>query len=151
MENKLNTDFEYLNLAEVNPDIPNIPEGSHDFQIISAERNKFTYKQDNPERGITAGDEASYIKFGLAVINDAENAGRRVYQTLFPDNKTPRALRLLMDATGITQTSGMSLDEWLKSLVTERATFAAPTFNKINKKTEKEEVIVKFTAAQPVA
>lgn len=144
----MNTDFEYLNLADVNPEIQPIPEGEYTFRIISAERNTFTYKTDNPKKGISAGDASSYIKFGLAIVDDAEWAGRRVYQTLFPDNNTPRYLRLIMDATGVAQDAGTTLDEWLASLVTERATFTAPTFNKMNTKTEKVEVNVRFSNAK---
>lgn len=147
----MNTDFEYLNLAEVNPEIPVIPEGEYTFRVLSAERPSFTYKTAQPDKGIEAGQEARYFKFGLAIVDDAELAGRRVYQPLWPDKNTPRFLRLVMDATGVPQEAGMTIDEWLAALVTERATFTAPTFNKVNKKTGKEEVTVRFGNARPAA
>lgn len=147
----MSTDFEYLNLADVNPEILPIPEGEYTFRIISAERPTFTYKQDQPDKGITAGDESSYIKFGLAIVDDPEWAGRRVYQSLFPDKNTPRYLRLVMDATGVPQESGMTLNDWLTALVAARATFTVPTFNKFNKKTGKDEVTVRFSSAKPAA
>lgn len=145
------TAFEHLNLADVNPEIPAIPEGEYTFRVVSAERPTFTYKSDRLDQGITAGDTDTYIKFGLAIVDNAEWAGRRVYQALFPDKNTPRFLRLVMDATGVPQEAGMTIDEWLQALVTARATFTAPTFNKINKKTEKEEVTVRFGASKPAA
>jgi hypothetical protein len=150
LENILSTvDFEYLNLAEVNPEVPPVPEGEYNFRIVEAKRESFTYKQDQPDRGIAAGDEGNYIKFGLVIIDNPEQAGRRIYQSLWPDTKTPRFLRLIADATGVAQTG--TFDDWLQELTNARATFAAPTYLKTNKKTEKVESQVRFGSAKPVA
>ncbi len=156
MENILNStlanggtfDFDNLTLADVDPDIQPIPEGTYNFQVVEAARPTFSYKQDQPDKGIVAGDEATYIKFGFVVINDPEHAGRKVYQALFPDVKTPRFLRLIMDATGVPQNG--SINEWLDELVVARATFQAPTYIKTNKKSGKNEAVVRFGSVKPV-
>ena len=141
-------DFDNLTLADIDPEIQPIPEGEYNFQVVSAERPTFTYKQDQLDKGISAGDESTYIKFSFAVINDAEHAGRKVYQALFPDKNTPRFLRLLMDATGVPQNG--TINEWLEELVTARATFQAPIFTKLNKKTSKNEATVRFASVKPI-
>lgn len=126
-------DFNHLNLAEVNPDIPALPDGEYTFVVIEAGVKDFTYKQDNPERGITAGQASTYVKFGLSVTDDAENAGRRVYTSLFPDNRAARYLRLIQDATGVIQEPGEEVNDWLKRLVEARATFKVPVYAKAKK------------------
>ncbi len=136
--NGVDFDFDNLTLADVNPDVQPLPEGDYDFQIIEASKNTFEYKPET-ER---AGQSGVYIKFGLSVINDPIESGRRVYQTLFADNKTPRFLRLVMDATGIPQEG--TITEWLDSLVTSRASFHAPSFIKTNKKSGKPEANIRF-------
>ncbi len=137
-------DFDNLTLADVNPDIEPLPEGEYDFQVIEASKNIFEYKEGTEK----AGQTGTYIKFGLSVINDPVEGGRRVYQTLFADNKTPRFLRLVMDATGIPQTGTIS--EWLDNLVTSRAEFHAPSFVKQNKKSGKLEAQVRFGQVAPI-
>jgi hypothetical protein len=141
-------DFEHLNLAEVNPDIPTLPDGEYTFAVIEAERIPFAYKTDNLERGITAGQTASRIKLVTSVIQDAENSGRRVYTSLFPDDKTARYLRLIQDATGVIQGAGQTIDEWLKDLVQKRATFTVPVFSK-TRKDGRVEATLKFGAVRP--
>lgn len=144
-------DFNHLNLAEVNPDIPALPDGEYNFVVIDAEKKEFTYKNDVPNQGKNAGDIGVYIKFGLSVTDDAENAGRRVYNTLFADDRTARYLRLIQDATGVLQTPGQDINDWLKSLVEARATFKAPVFGKARKSDGRIEATVKFGSVAPAA
>lgn len=145
----MSVDFEYLQLSEVNPDIPQIPEGQYNFRVVEAGVKPFTYKKDRPDAGVTAGQEAKYIKLGFVIIDDAEQAGRKVYQSIFPNPSAARGLRLLQDATGVQQTG--SLDEWLSELVTERATFSGPLFNSPDRSDEsKIRAEVRLTAVKAV-
>lgn len=143
----MSINFDQMNLAEVNPDVQPLPDGEYTFMVTGAEKKLFTYKTDNPERGITAGAESSYIKLVLTVIDDAENAGRRVYQTLFPSPQSARGLRNLQDAVGILQESGEPIEDWLKRLVENRVTFKAPLFQKTKNGSDTPEAVVRFTSA----
>jgi hypothetical protein len=141
-------DFEYLKLDEVNPEVPPIPPGDYNLRVVGAERKTFEYKKDRPEAGVAAGDVGSYIKLTVAIVDDPDQTGRRIYASLFPSEKAARALRILQDATGIPQAG--SLDEWLNSLVTERASFAAPVFTGSDREGKLTNE-VRFTAAKPSA
>lgn len=141
------TDFEYLNLAEVNPEIEEVPEGDYTFSVVGAERKSFIYKQDLPDKGVVKGASADYLKFSFAIINDPENGGRRIYQALFPDKRTPRFLRLIQDATGVIQNG--TLDDWLKELVETRASFNAPVKQKVDKRNNKLKSEVNLGFVQP--
>lgn len=144
----MSVDFEYLNLAEVNPEIPPVPPGEYNFRVVGAERNTFTYKKDNPERGIEAGQEASYVRLNLSIVDDPEQSGRRVSVSVFPGPQGARGLRLVQDATGVAQEG--TLDEWLNALVVARATFAALLSNGVDK-SGKPTNDVRLTTAKPVA
>lgn len=147
----MTTDFEYLNLAEVNPDIPPIPPASYNFTIVGAERKLYTLKKDDDRTGKKAGEPASYIQFRFAITDDAEQAGRQVYVSVFPNERNTRALRRLQDFTGVQQDNGMTLDEWLTALVTERATFNAPLYTGVNKTTGKPTNEVSLGSIQAAA
>lgn len=144
--------FDSVNLANINPDLAPVPDGQYNFRVIEASINEFSYKKDQPEKDIAAGDTGQYIKFGFVIFNDAEHAGRRVYQTIFPDGRpnSPvlRGLRLLMDATGIPQTG--TLKGWLTDLVNAKAEFQANLFSKLNKLDNTNRPEVRLTTASPI-
>lgn len=144
--------FADMNLANISPDLAPVPDGQYNFRVLEAAINEFAYKKDRPEKGIGAGDKGSYVKFGFVIFGDPEHAGRRIYQTIFPEvganSTTLRGLRRLMDATGVPQTA--SINDWLVDLVNNKAEFNASLFTKLNKLDNTERPEVRLTTAQPV-
>ena len=140
--------FADMNLATISPDLAPVPDGQYNFRVLEASINEFPYKQDLPEKGVSAGDIGTYLKFGFVIFGDPEHAGRRIYQTIFPNNNVPRSLRILMDATGVPQTA--SLKEWLTDLSTNKAEFTASLFSRTDKRDGSVRPEVRLTTAQPV-
>jgi len=131
--------FEYVDLNEVDPSFKPIPPSIYTLRVLKAERKAFTYKT-----GDKAGTEGSYVKFQLAITDDPSYSGRRLFPALFSNARAFRGLRKLMDATGIQQEPGTTLDVWLAAL-----TEAQPTYKqkvkyaaKYNKETKQEEVVL---------
>jgi hypothetical protein len=139
--------FEDMNLAEINPDLALVPDGPYKFRVIEAGKKPFVYKDDLPEKGIVKGDASTYVKFGFSIFDDPDQAGRRVYQTVFQDNQSVRGLRVLMDATGVPQTG--SLDNWLTELVTQRAEFQGILSSREDKRGQMRSE-VRLTAVKPI-
>jgi hypothetical protein len=106
--------FSYVDLNDVDPTFKPVPTDFYTLKVLKAELKTFKYKQTTDRHN--AGDEGEFVKFQLAITNHPEYAGRPLFEALFPGRRELRALRLLMDATGVIQTPGSPIDEWLKSL-----------------------------------
>ena len=107
--------FEHVQLQRVDPNFELIPAGTYTFQVLKAA--KVGYPKDNPVN--------EKVDFQVAIANDERFSGRRLFPTLFDDDKSLKIMRKIMDATGILHEDGEPLEEWLTRLVTERAEFKA--------------------------
>lgn len=121
--------FENINLNTVDPQGVKVPLGVP-VNFIVTEASPKTYTNDN--------GSGSYVQFKFAVIDSADFTGRTFYKSIFEDkeggkNPSARQLRILMDATGISQDG--TFDEWLTTLVSQKAAFSAPLEETVNKKT----------------
>ena len=139
--------FQDMNLAEINPDLAPVPDGLYKMRVVDAKIEPFSYKKDNPEKNIRAGDESTYVKLGFVIFDDPDQAGRKLYQTIFQDVKAARSLRLLMDATGVQQTA--TLTEWLQDLVNQRAEFTGPV-SSFTDRSGRNRTEVRLTAVKPI-
>jgi hypothetical protein len=110
--------FDYVNLQDVDPSFQTLPTAVRTLQVAKAEIAPFTYKN-----GPKAGTEGQRLAFTFVVTDDAEYSGRRIFESLFPGTFTFKGLRRLMDATGIVQTEGTPLAEWLAELQSESPKF----------------------------
>lgn len=119
------TDFDYINLNEVDPGSAKMPDGDYTFEVSSAELKSYTRKKDNTE--------AKYTNFQFTIVDDANYSGRRLYHAVFPDTNpekpyAAKQLRRLMDATGVQQTG--LFEDWLKDLQGARFSAQVKTINK---------------------
>jgi hypothetical protein len=153
--------FSYVDLNEVDPSFKPLPTDFYTLKVLRAELKSFAYKQTTKSHN--AGDTGEYIKFQLAVTNHPEFAGRRLFESVFFGRRELRGMRLLMDATGVSQVPGTAIDEWLKSLTEIQPEFkvkvdCVPDLNRdgsvrsVDPKTGKPQDInvVKWTEVIPV-
>jgi len=106
--------FSYVDLNEVDPSFKPLPTDFYSLKILKAELKSFNYKKTTANH--IAGDPGEFVKFQLAVTDHPEYSGRRIFESLFFGRRELRGLRLLMDATGVVQSPGSPMEEWLKSL-----------------------------------
>jgi hypothetical protein len=110
--------FDHIHLSEVDPNFSNIAPGVYTIQPQLASLAEFTYKQ-----GERAGQTGQYVKFRFVVTDDETYSGRRLYESLFPNQMTFKILRRISDATGIQQETGEPLADWLTKLASEQPKF----------------------------
>lgn len=108
-------DFEYVDLREVDPSPEKLPDNVYEVQVVKAELQSGVSK--------STGKPYQRVQFTLAVQNDPQFAGRRLFESLFPNDYGLKALRRIMDATGIEQKPGQPLTEWLNELRLSQASF----------------------------
>lgn len=126
MEPEVN--FENVNLADIDPSASPVPVGGpYTFEVVSAGIKTFTFK-----KGDKAGQPGKYIKMDLVIVNDPKYSGRRQFESLFDSAVTLKQLRLLSDATGVSQGNG-TLEQWLTDLGESKARFNAPIVDKMKK------------------
>jgi hypothetical protein len=114
--------FQFIDLNEIDPTFKPIDEGIYTLKVLKAELKTYTAKQDTKTQ--KTGDTGQFVKLQLAVVNDDNYAGRRIFpKPLFPGNRTFRALRKIMDATGVMQEVGMPIEDWLNLLSTVQPEF----------------------------
>lgn len=112
--------FDHINLNEVDPEAKKPDNGVPlQFQITGAEMKPVK----------TDKFDGTVIDMVFTVVNNDSYTGRRYYTRLFPDkeggkNPTARRLRILSDATGISQSG--EFESFLTDLVAQKATFTAP-------------------------
>ena len=112
--------FDHINLNEVDPQAQ-APANGVPFTFLITEAGVKDVKTEKYD------GKAIDLKF--TITGSEQYTGRSFYSRLFPDkeggkNATKRRLRILMDSTGIPQDGTM--DEFLASLVANRAIFNAP-------------------------
>lgn len=121
--------FEHTNLKEVQAsqgfgDRPAIADGPYNLEIVKAGIKEYTVGVGKKN----AGTKGELVDFQFAIVDDANFSGRRIFQPgVFPGGAGDKQLRLLMDATGIVQTS--TVPEWLAELVASKARFNGPVVN----------------------
>ena len=116
-----------MNLSEVDPNQQVLPQDLYTLKILKAE------KKDGVSK--STGKDYSMVKMIFAVVDHPEFSGRRLYDSFFPNPGGLKALRRVMDATGIAQVAGEPLTDWLKQLSVEQPTFK--TFIKVEDDVDK--------------
>lgn len=107
--------FEVVDLNEIDPSPDLLPEAMYNLRVIRAElRSGISQRTGEPYQAIS---------LTLAVVDHDQYAGRRIFETIFPNVNSLKALRRLMDATGVQQQPGEPITDWLQRLVTEQAQF----------------------------
>lgn len=109
------SEFEYVNLNEIEPTAPLVPQGSYKLRLVGAE------VQD----GASEKGPWRRYKVQVQVLDHPTQAGRRVYDSFFQSPSKLRYLRKLMDATGIAQPAGVDVVEWFSGLPAQNPEFNA--------------------------
>ena len=112
MENP--TGFAHVHLSEIDPTFRPVAERFYDLKIYKATHGTYT---------TAAGKSGEYVKFQLAIVNDAEYTGRRLFPTLFFGPRELRTLRKLQDNTAVVQEPGEPFLNWLERLSQVQPTF----------------------------
>jgi hypothetical protein len=108
--------FEYVHLDQIDPSFTPIDDDFYTLKILSAERREYDVKPGSKAYTGTPGQKGEYINFGFAVTDSAKFAGRRVYESLFPNGFTFKVMRNIQDAVGISQNGDTTA--WLAKLST---------------------------------
>jgi hypothetical protein len=105
--------FDYVSLAEIDPSQQPLPTDVYELKIVKAAI----------ERGVSKTTNKPYecVSFGFAVTNSEKYSGRRVWERFFGGEFGLKAMRRIMDATGVPQVG--TLEDWLKELATIQPTF----------------------------
>jgi hypothetical protein len=114
------SDFEYINLNEVDPTIKPVPDGNYTLRIVKADVKEGV--------GKTSGKPYRRFEVAAQIVNNASFGGRQIYDGLFVSNaasKEARYLRKVMDATGVVQEEGQPLEDWFTGLATTKPEFNA--------------------------
>jgi len=110
-------DFDYVDLNEVDPNQTKIPENAYTLKVLNAELINGISKK--------SGEPYKRVDFTFAIVDDETFSGRRLWDSLFQNESSLKRLRRLMDATGVQQTPGTTLSEWLKELTLYQPSFKA--------------------------
>ena len=125
--------FEHVNLADVDPGQASLPDRVYTLQVADAALKTFMYKPGSKkyvEGGSEEENTGEYIQVQLAIAEDPEFSGRRVFQTLWPGKGTNKQLRQLMEITGIAPegplAEGQDYVNYLKEFKNQRVQFRMP-------------------------
>ncbi len=127
------TAFSHTNLNDVDPNFTPIATNTYSLRVVSAELVPYTDKN--------TGEEKERVSLGLTIFNDPDFSGRRVWESFFEGDFALKNLRRIMDASGIPQNPGESIESWLNRLVVEQAEVRVPIVledDMIKDKTTKE-------------
>ena len=114
-------EFEYFNLHDVDPTFKPVDAGVYTLQCA-----KMTAQKKTPASGKMAGQETLMINGTFIVTGDPTYSGRRFFNTFWIHNPyDQKALRKLMDRTGVAQNPGESLIDWLAKMTQIQPTFKA--------------------------
>ena len=108
-------DFDYVDLNVIDPEPEKLPAGMYTVRLLKAELNSGVSKR--------TGKPFQRISIQLAVQDDERFAGRRLFESLFAGEYGVKALRRIMDATGVQQQPGEPIAEWLNRLSMEQPVF----------------------------
>lgn len=109
---------DYQDLNEIDPNYSTLPQDVYTLKVLNAEIKPIKY-----QRGAKAGTEGEVIKFQFAVTQHPTLSGRQIYVSFFPSEFVFKGLRRIMDATGVRQSPGSPLSEWLTALKEAGSTF----------------------------
>lgn len=112
--------FEHINLNQVDPNASSVPDGPYNFQVAGIYPKTYTVKS-----GENVGSTGNYVSVRFAITGDDRYTGRSTFETFFPNKASAVMFRKIMDATGIVQGDGQSIEEWLRELQTSGAAFAS--------------------------
>lgn len=104
-------EFEYIHLADIDPNFSPIDEGVYTLKLI-----KLEYRQ--PKSG---GN--TYISGQFAVTGDNKYTGRRLFHTFFSNDFDKRTLRRIADNTGVLQQPTESFGSWMERISTTQPVF----------------------------
>jgi len=151
MTNEMSNSFEYIHLNDIDPNFAPIETGVYSLQLKELKRRVYFYKADHPS--VIAGDVAEgevkgdRITSRCVITDHPELSGRQVWNTLWPNQSTFKALRRLADATGIIQDDEEGFDAWLQRVEEEAPRFKCLVRNK--QKGNDIETSVDFFQVQP--
>lgn len=107
--------FDYLKLQEVDPNFTPVPRDVYTLKIVGTKTAPYTVK--NGER---AGEEGQRIEFQFGIVGHPTETGRKLYHSFFPGVFAQKALRRIMDATGVVQGDDMDFKAWLELIAQEQ-------------------------------
>lgn len=107
-------EFDYVNLSEVDPNAKAVAEGFYKVRVTGAAVKPFTAKS-----GPNAGKPGVRYEFKVQVAEDGPARGRVIFDSLFHGEGALRAMRRLMDASGVPQEDGEPISEYLPRLAKE--------------------------------
>lgn len=117
--------FEHVNLNQVDPNASSVPDGPYTFQVAGVYPKTYIAKS-----GENAGQEGKYLSVRFAITGDERYTGRSCFETFFPNKGSAIMFRKIMDATGIAQADGQPIEDWLKDLQSQGATFNSSLITK---------------------
>lgn len=107
--------FDYVNLSEVDPTQKALEEGFYTLKILKAAVQKGI--------GKTSNKPYECASFTFAVQDHPSASGRRLWERFFANDYHLKAMRRIMDNTGVEQIPGQPLADWLEELSTVQPTF----------------------------
>lgn len=144
------SEFSHINLNEIDPTFQAIDEGFYMLQV-----NKLTAKVVTPKAGKNAGRQVLVLNGSYTLVNDDQYSGRKFWKSFWTSNPVDlKDLRRQMDATGVVQEEGQSLEEYAATFETlnppaELRIFIGKEADYRNP--EQTVNVLKFAQAQPVS
>lgn len=113
METNAPFDFRHMDLKDVDPNFTKLDGPQvYSLRISSAAFAEYTAKTTNKNQ--TVGDQVTYIKLALTVVDDPKFTGRKLWEPIFPGDFSAKILKRIEEATGVEQTGDM--EGWLAQL-----------------------------------
>jgi hypothetical protein len=109
--------FSRTNLNDVDPNFTTVNEGTYSLRVVKADLTAFVNSK--------TGEDSERVNLGLTIFNHPEYSGRRIWETLWEGAFGLRAMRKIMDASGVAQSSDEELASWLERTIVEKAEFKA--------------------------
>jgi hypothetical protein len=114
-------DFENLNLNDIDPTFKPVEDGVYILKLLGLQWKEFAGKQESNQGQVYVSLNG---KFGIT--NHPKHSGRKLYHNFFLGNNYElKALRRIMDATGVAQNPGETLKDWAGRISVEAPTFKA--------------------------
>ena len=133
-------DFENLNLNDIDPTFKPVEDGLYTLKLLSLVWKEFPGKKDPTQTFVSING-----KFGVA--NHPTHSGRKLYHNFFLSNSYElKALRRIMDATGVAQNPGETLKDWAARISVE-----APSFKVAVKQQQAVDFTTKEGKVDPVS
>lgn len=115
-------DFENLNLNDIDPTFKPVEEGPYVLKLLGLAWKESTGKKETNQGTVYVSLNG---KFGIT--NHPKHSGRKLYHNFFLSNSYElKALRRIMDATGVAQNPGETLKGWAERISVESPMFKVP-------------------------